>query len=137
MMYALLDENRFIINPLATPDPNSFTLEPGQSLVAMPDDVPTFAFDGNYERVGFVEPVPVDATEVTFAVMDLPPEQQAASTRRIRERLLRDSDWTQLPDSPLTPEKKAEWVLYRQALRDITLHPEFPRPPFPTPPAQS
>ena len=30
------------------------------------------------------------------------------------------SDWTQTNDSPLTEEKKAEWRVYRQALRDIT-----------------
>jgi len=28
-------------------------------------------------------------------------------------------DWTQVADSPLTDEKKAEWVTYRQALRDV------------------
>jgi hypothetical protein len=36
-----------------------------------------------------------------------------------RNSKLRDSDWTQIPDSPLTAEKKAEWAAYRQALRDI------------------
>jgi len=34
------------------------------------------------------------------------------------DRLLQ-SDWTQLSDSPLTNEKKAEWVSYRAALRDV------------------
>jgi len=29
------------------------------------------------------------------------------------------SDWTQAVDAPLTDEKKAEWRIYRQALRDI------------------
>ena len=32
---------------------------------------------------------------------------------------LRDSDWTQLPDSPLSDSKKAEWATYRQLLRDV------------------
>tara|TARA_B110000977_G_C10954671_1_gene446077 strand:+ start:303 stop:749 length:447 start_codon:yes stop_codon:yes gene_type:complete len=39
--------------------------------------------------------------------------------REIRGVLLTNSDWTQFPDSPLTTAKKAEWVTYRQALRDI------------------
>lgn len=39
--------------------------------------------------------------------------------REIRESLLLTSDWTQMPDSPLSDEKKAEWAVYRQALRDI------------------
>ena len=37
-----------------------------------------------------------------------------------RESLLKNSDWTVLSDSPLSDSKKAEWVTYRQALRDIT-----------------
>ena len=36
-----------------------------------------------------------------------------------RNRRLEASDWTQVPDSPLSAEKKAEWATYRQALRDI------------------
>lgn len=30
------------------------------------------------------------------------------------------SDWTQLPDSPLSTEDKQAWANYRQALRDMT-----------------
>lgn len=40
--------------------------------------------------------------------------------REIRNRLLLDCDWTQLADSPLSVEVKAEWAVYRQDLRDIT-----------------
>jgi hypothetical protein len=32
-----------------------------------------------------------------------------------------ESDWTQVLDSPFTPEEREEWQLYRQSLRDITL----------------
>ncbi len=39
--------------------------------------------------------------------------------RMIRLGLLQESDWTQSEDSPLTAEKKAEWLTYRQALRDL------------------
>jgi hypothetical protein len=35
-----------------------------------------------------------------------------------RDEKLQASDWTQLPDVPLTTEQKAEWVTYRQELRD-------------------
>ncbi len=37
-----------------------------------------------------------------------------------RDKLLAKCDWTQMPDAPLTIEKKQEWATYRQALRDIT-----------------
>lgn len=36
-----------------------------------------------------------------------------------RNQLLQLSDWTQLPNAPLTDAKKAEWETYRQQLRDI------------------
>lgn len=37
-----------------------------------------------------------------------------------RDRMLLESDWTQLADSPLSDSKKAEWATYRQTLRDLT-----------------
>tara|TARA_S200002703_G_scaffold138427_1_gene128615 strand:- start:826 stop:1227 length:402 start_codon:yes stop_codon:yes gene_type:complete len=39
--------------------------------------------------------------------------------RHTRNVLLSESDWTQAVDSPLTNEQKAEWVTYRQILRDL------------------
>jgi len=39
--------------------------------------------------------------------------------RSKRANLLRNSDWTQMPDSPLSEAKRAEWATYRQALRDM------------------
>ena len=40
--------------------------------------------------------------------------------RNYRNKLLADSDWTVMPDSPLSDSKQTEWKTYRQALRDIT-----------------
>ena len=40
--------------------------------------------------------------------------------RNERGGRLNSSDWTQLPDSPLTEEQKNAWRQYRQELRDIT-----------------
>lgn len=37
-----------------------------------------------------------------------------------RNLLLVNSDWTQMPDSPLTDTEKTEWQTYRQSLRDLT-----------------
>ena len=42
-----------------------------------------------------------------------------AKVRFQRNMLLGTTDWTQLPDSPLTDTKKAEWATYRQQLRDM------------------
>jgi len=42
-----------------------------------------------------------------------------AQVRLERDRLLTASDWTQMPDTPLTASVKQAWADYRQALRDI------------------
>lgn len=57
-----------------------------------------------------------------------PPEKQNAATeiRSKRNFLLMQSDWTQGNDSPLSQEEKEKWIVYRQALRDITLQSGFP-----------
>jgi len=59
--------------------------------------------------------------------------------RTIRNGLLEESDWTQVNDSPLTTEKKAEWAVYRQALRDLpannTNATSIDDITFPTPPS--
>lgn len=50
----------------------------------------------------------------------------AIGVRQTRDRLLADSDWTQLADAPLTATKKEQWATYRQALRDISSQPGYP-----------
>jgi hypothetical protein len=51
-------------------------------------------------------------------------EEIAAYNREIRDALLRESDWSQLPD--VSDEITSAWVTYRQALRDITTHANWP-----------
>lgn len=53
-------------------------------------------------------------------------EVRAKRIRMLRNRLLAESDWTQLSDVSLSAEKKAEWTTYRQQLRDITSVIGFP-----------
>ena len=50
-------------------------------------------------------------------------DAKAASVREERNRRIAESDWTQLPDSPV--DKKV-WATYRQALRDLTKAQGFP-----------
>lgn len=49
--------------------------------------------------------------------------QKAEQHRIERNRLLANSDWTQLPDAPVD---SAICAAYRQQLRDITNQPDFP-----------
>lgn len=46
-------------------------------------------------------------------------EQLLDALRRKRDRLLRESDFTQIPDAPLSDDARAAWAAYRQALRDL------------------
>lgn len=48
---------------------------------------------------------------------------KAVDIRAERNRLLVESDWTQVLDAPVN---QAEWATYRQALRDVTAQPGFP-----------
>ena len=48
--------------------------------------------------------------------------QQAQSMRAERDRLIAETDWTGLSDTTMS----AEMATYRQALRDITDHANFP-----------
>jgi hypothetical protein len=47
-------------------------------------------------------------------------EQEWQNVRGQRNFRLVISDWTQLPDAPLTNIQTAAWATHRQALRDIT-----------------
>jgi hypothetical protein len=40
--------------------------------------------------------------------------------RNTRNKLLSDSDYIVLPDSPIPSVKKSEWMTYRTALRNLT-----------------
>lgn len=54
-------------------------------------------------------------------------EQWLIMARWWRGLLLNESDWSQISDNSLTPEKREEWRVYRQSLRDITNTFEDPR----------
>lgn len=58
--------------------------------------------------------------------IDRETEAAAEAIRARRNDLLAKCDWTVLVDSPLTEEKRAEWITYRQALRDISALELFP-----------
>lgn len=49
-----------------------------------------------------------------------------SNVRTIRNKLLSDCDWTQVPDAPLTDAEKASWQTHRQELRDLPDHANWP-----------
>ena len=61
-----------------------------------------------------------------------------SDVRGKRNTLLASSDWTQLPNGPLTSEQQIAWATYRQQLRDVTAQPGYPtNVVWPTPPGSS
>ena len=75
-------------------------------------------------------------TPYTPEQMDAARQQQMDALRGQKNMLLAMCDYTQLPDVPLTTEKRAEWVTYRQQLRDYmdTVIDPFNPPAWPVPP---
>lgn len=66
----------------------------------------------------------VEFTPPTDAELD---EEAASAARGNRQRLISATDYLVLPDYPLAEEKKQAVREYRQALRDITAQPGWPR----------
>lgn len=50
----------------------------------------------------------------------------ADEVRKKRNKLLTESDWTQLVDASLTTKNKETWLVYRQALRNVPQQKGFP-----------
>lgn len=102
---------------------------------------------GQYKKT--IEITPVKALDgiyyQTWSTIDMTPEEIAKyeqdekdAARAERNRLLMLSDWTQLNNAPLTPEKVVEWDEYRKALRDVPSQPAFPTGVvWPTPPSNT
>lgn len=70
-------------------------------------------------------------SNTTFTWQDPRNEQQKyndaeSSVSSQRNSYLYESDWTQIPNNPLTTEKQQQWAVYRQQLRDITTQSGYP-----------
>jgi hypothetical protein len=63
----------------------------------------------------------VDVEPLTQEELDQRVVTQWQVVRNQRNQMLKDTDWTQVADSPVD---KTAWALYRQALRDITQQPD-------------
>ena len=69
----------------------------------------------------------------TFSLVDMTQEekdavdvQTAIEKRNERDWRLLKSDWTQVPDAPLTSEQRAAWTEHRAELRDVPAQTGFP-----------
>lgn len=108
-----------------------------------PEDVEPYGFGlfahtqppqelNRYQKAVEAQPVR-DANGIwnqTWEVVDISAEERAEmdtnqefGVRAYRNSLLTASDWTQISDAPVNG---AEWLAYRQALRDVPSQPGFP-----------
>jgi len=87
--------------------------EPPEGSVLVPDELNPF-------RLSW------DGVELSEAPTDALEAERAAANREYRNQLLSSTDWTQLPDAPLTDAQRAAYGAYRQALRDLTNNVNWP-----------
>ncbi len=87
----------------------------------------------HYEPRGQIErALAIESTSVPASLLNLVkhtgqnPETKAVNVRLERDELLKDSDFSQLPDVPFSEIEKQAWASYRQQLRDITEQEGFP-----------
>lgn len=81
-----------------------------------------------------LDPGETKASEIPAALLTHGKAEQMKADRR---QLLRATDWTQMPDAPITSAEKVAYQAYRQALRDLPSLPGFPNVAWPVPPALS
>jgi len=146
-MYAKIDNDNIVRYPYTTSQLRnsnknvSFPFELSNDLLAEFNVVRVIVtgqpdYDAMTETV--VEGTPVYSSERNrweqqWSVVSLSAEDiaqklasQTSTVRKQRNELLKSTDWTQVDDSPLSNIQKAEWAIYRQALRDVTTQTNFP-----------
>ena len=91
------------------------------------------SYSSQLYRVVAGVPVPLPACPGQYYVWDYIVNEWVADTTTAaaaattqRNDLLSASDWTQIPNGPLTALQQQAWATYRQQLRDITDQPGYP-----------
>lgn len=133
--YAVTEENLRYVFPERFPNTHIFT----------PKDVEPLGF-GIYEFTQVPTPdYPFKAVETTpvkrdngvyyqtWLIEEMTEEEKIEATnvkatqvRQERDYRLMRTDWTQMPDAPISEDERAVWLIYRQSLRDIPQQPGFP-----------
>lgn len=86
------------------------------------------AEDGKWYTKYVLGPIFTDTAEATAAEQEAAYKaqkdaEQAKSIREQRNQKLKETDWTQVADAPVS---QLAWATYRQELRDITTQAGFP-----------
>ena len=100
---------------------------------------PIYGMTGIQDRLGDLSWLGADFADQGWVVVGEEPAAPAQSTEAElawdrAKKLLWESDWSMLPDVPMTAGNKTLWIEYRRALREIRLHPDFPNMVWPAAP---
>jgi hypothetical protein len=97
----LVEWDMYVVTP--TPVPSDYTKN-------ITEGIPTL-IDGKYYQTW--NQIDASEAEILYRI-----ENQWEEIRVLRNQLLTECDWTQLAD--VSSETKEAWIVYRQALRNIT-----------------
>lgn len=87
-------------------------LNPKAEVSVSGDDINTIVWENG------TPPIPKEQILAILPQVEL--DMALENLRAKRNKLLADSDYIVLADSPITPVKKSEWMTYRTALRNLT-----------------
>jgi hypothetical protein len=108
MRYIKFDENNIQEQSMLADE------NPGEGWHEVVEDI-----DGKVFKLVSGNVVAMTSEEKDSYYLSLRTTYSYANLRAERNEMLMRSDWTQLPNSGLSEEKKAAWETYRQALRDL------------------
>lgn len=99
--------------------------------------------DYKTQKIAEVAPVLIDGnwtqkweiTSLTTDEINTNKTNILTTIRSDRDELLKECDWTQTADSPLSSDKKTEWATYRQSLRDVPAQSDVYNITWPTKPS--
>lgn len=125
MIYSIFKSNGQILRIVQTTEIDK-QLQNGEMYIE------GFANDANqYISNGIIVNIPTKPNGAAYFdydtkqwVLNYPAQELIVKDQR--DTLLYKSDWTQIPNNPLTPEVQQQWADYRQQLRDITAQPGYP-----------
>ena len=108
---------------LFTKEGNLKTVWGEKEQLGLDDENFTVEVEDDFEMMGYITSYDfknkkIVQVEEDLSVLPGQEETDLQNLRNERNRLLVESDWTQLPDVP--EETKTAWQVYRQELRDIT-----------------
>jgi len=107
------------------------TGEPQNEPQKLPENWgPIFGLHGFEDKLGDLSWLGDDYADLGWVIVGEEAEAAIASAADLEweraKQLLRDSDWSVLPDVPMTAGERDSWIEYRRALREIRLQAGFP-----------